>query len=58
MIVVRDEVDVHMGALDVRFDGLGTFIVHNVERGWNPKGNWFSSCMVQKSPLGINPTGL
>ncbi len=33
VIVGWDEVDVHMVALDVRFDGLGAFIVHNVERG-------------------------
>ncbi len=33
MIAGWDEVDVHMVALDVCFDGLGTFIIHNVECG-------------------------
>ncbi len=33
VIVGWDKVDVHMVALDVCFNGLGAFIVHNVERG-------------------------
>jgi hypothetical protein len=33
VIVGWDKVDVHMVASDVHFDGFGTFVVHNVERG-------------------------
>ncbi len=32
VIVGWDEVDVHIVASDVQFDGLGTFIVHDDER--------------------------
>jgi hypothetical protein len=38
VIVGWDEVDAHMVALDVCFDGLGAFIVHNVEHGRIPTG--------------------
>ncbi len=33
VIVGWDKFNVHMVALDVHFDGLGTLIVHNVEHG-------------------------
>jgi hypothetical protein len=38
VIVGWDKVDVHMVALDVCFDSLGAFIVHNTERGRIPTG--------------------
>ncbi len=38
VIVGWDEVDVHMVALDVCFNSLGAFIVHNVEHGCKPMG--------------------
>ncbi len=33
VIVGWDKVDVNMVASDVHLNGLGTFIIHNVERG-------------------------
>ncbi len=38
VIVGWDKVDVHMLALDVCFNGLGAFVVHNAELGHIPTG--------------------
>ncbi len=48
VIVGWDEGDVHMVALDVRFDGLGTFIVHNLERGCIPAGIDFGKYVCER----------